>query len=110
MTTVVFVHGTGGRAASYESAFTRVEHELLIRKSDLSVARCPWGDTLGAKLHLQGASIPRYETTRGIGETEKEYPTEEDEEFILWSLLYQDPLYELRSLALTNDAVLGEIV
>jgi hypothetical protein len=40
-----------------------------------------------------GASIPGYDTARGVAGADSE-----DEELTLWELLYQDPCYELRLL------------
>jgi hypothetical protein len=53
--------------------------------------RCFWGELHGARLNFAGASIPGYDTARAIDVVQSE-----DEEAVLWQLLYGDPLYELR--------------
>ena len=112
MTTVVFVHGTGVRASSdkdpFKIAFDLVSSKLRqhAKRSDLNLVPCFWGNKLGAKLHANGASIPEYDTARGL-----EVVSDEDYEISLWRLLYQDPLYELRVLSLraaeTTEFVFG---
>jgi hypothetical protein len=106
MTTVLFVHGTGVRAVDYESTFTLIARKLgqYSKRADLHLARCLWGEQLGSQLHQQGASIPRYDSTRSLeGMASVEVP-DTDAERMLWGLLYQDPLYELRLLALRAGA------
>jgi hypothetical protein len=100
MTTILFVHGTGGRSSDFEPSFARIAHELQTRRSDLQVVPCLWGDELGSRLHAHGASIPRYDTTRSLEVVGDEAISVEDNEQMLWALLYLDPLYELRLLAL----------
>jgi len=103
MTSVLFVHGTGVRTSDYEPSFKQVSHELLARRPDLQVLRCLWGDKLGSRLHAHGASIPLYDTTRSLQAVE-----DEDSERDLWSLLYQDPLFELRLLSqFRGDTIVG---
>ena len=91
LTTVVFIHGTGVREQSYERSLARVRSELAGREG-LTVVPCYWGG-LGAVLHQDGASIPRYDATRPA-----KPETAEEVEVALWGLLYDDPLYELRLL------------
>jgi len=99
---------TGVRAADYESTFTLIARKLQqsTGRTDLHLARCLWGEQLGSQLHKQGASIPLYDTTRSVEEVgSTEVPdADADAERMLWGLLYQDPLYELRLLALRAGA------
>lgn len=104
MTTVVFVHGTGGRQPHYSETFEQIERELHARRPDLNVIPCLWGDSLGTKLNAGGVSIPLYDTTRGLDQAE-----EEDYEIALWEQLYRDPLYELRVLSLRSSGTIDFI-
>src|SRR5262245_61085987 len=92
----VFVHGTGVREPAYTAALDRISNQLKSRRNGVRVHRCYWGADYGTRLHKNGASIPGFETKRD--------PTAlpDDEEYTvgLWSLLYQDPLLEIRLLAL----------
>jgi hypothetical protein len=55
-------------------------------------------------LNAGGASIPFYDTTRGLGDAE-----DEDYEIVLWEQLYRDPLYELRVLSLRSSGTIDFI-
>jgi hypothetical protein len=99
---LLFVHGTGVRTPAYDHALARVQSELHRRIPDLGVYPCCWGDVHGARL-LTGSSIPPSDFTR-----ESPYAVADAEE-ALWYLLYQDPSYELRLIAL-NHSNSGEFV
>lgn len=92
MTTVLFVHGTGGRTPHLAEPFRRIKRALCERRPDLRVERCLWGDHTGARLNANGKSIPTY------------HPPRDDEDAVdavaLWSELYEDSCYELRLLAI----------
>lgn len=96
MATLIFVHGTGVREPAFSKLFGRVQSELHSRRPDLAVEPCYWGGAEGARLWHDGGSVPAYDTTRAI------VPGPEDEELALWDLLYQDPLWELRMLAMAG--------
>jgi hypothetical protein len=101
MTTVLFVHGTGVREPDYSISFARVRDELRKRRADLAVAPCPWGEFVGYKLNAHGLSIPGYHATGGLlGPADEQAVPGSDPAVALWGLLYQDPLAELRLLAL----------
>ncbi len=100
MTTVIFVHGTGVRGIEYSESFKRVAKELLLLQKDITVTPCLWGDTLGTKLNAAGLSIPLYDATLGM-----ETVQEKDYDLMLWAMLYQDPLYEMRLLSLGAQSV-----
>src|SRR5262245_6349255 len=97
MISAVFVHGTGVRQEAYDSSFSRVAEAL----GDLGVIaeRCYWGH-LGSDLHAKGASIPGYDSTRAIAAVAADALTDAEYAVALWGLLYDDPLSELRVLAL----------
>jgi hypothetical protein len=98
MSTVIFVHGTGVREPVFSMLFGRVRSELRRRRPELGIEPCYWGGAEGARLWHHGHSVPAYDATRGV------VPGPEDEELALWSLLYQDRLWELRMLAMTGPA------
>ena len=97
MITALFVHGTGVREQAYQGSFIRVS-DALQRIGGVEISQCYWGH-LGSTLAAGGASIPNYDTTRAI---EADGAPVSDAEYMvaLWGLLYDDPLYELRVLAL----------
>ena len=93
MTSVLLVHGTGGRTPYLAEPFRRIKRALLERRADLRVERCLWGDHTGARLNANGNSIPTYRSTTDESESI-------DAGVALWGELYQDPYYELRLLTL----------
>lgn len=95
MTTVIFIHGTSVREPGFSQTFELIKNELHKEMADLKVIPCSWGNSLGAKLNADGASIPLYDSSRNLGEK-----SESDENIIRWQQLYKDPLYELRLLSL----------
>jgi hypothetical protein len=102
MGSLIFVHGTGVREPRFSELFDRIQSELQGRRPDLAAEPCYWGEAEGARLWHDGASVPAYDTTRGID------AEPEDEELALWDLLYRDPLWELRILA-TSGSAAGEL-
>ncbi|AEW93935.1 MULTISPECIES: lipase family protein [Streptomycetaceae] len=105
MTSVVFVHGTGVRAESYERTHEKVVRGLAAARPDATVVRCYWGDAFGARLALGGVSIPVREGTRAVpGEAAADDPT------ALWSLLLADPFAELHAHAAAAPRQAGGFV
>lgn len=97
MTTLLFVHGTGVREDDYNLTYATVQRKVLRHLPELRTEPCQWGEEVGAKLGAKGASIPTYDKARaapGGGQSESVR-----RENVRWALLYDDPLYELRSLA-----------
>lgn len=97
MTSVIFVHGTGGRQKDYAVTFQQIEKALLKCRPDAKLIPCLWGDPLGAKLNADGASIPTYDESQGGKKL-----TPEEENIRLWEALYKDPFYEIRLLGLRS--------
>jgi hypothetical protein len=92
--TVLFVHGTGVRHASYVETSSRVAAALDAMKLGLVLRPCSWGQEHGAELPPgAGLSIPDYE---GPAEAA---PLNEAQVSALWELLAHDPLFELRERA-----------
>jgi hypothetical protein len=89
---LLFVHGTGVRAAGYAATLRLIEGRVAQQRLSVSVRGCFWGEAEGARLRVGGSSIP------GYGDTGGHAPTYEDELMALWSVLYTDPWYELRVL------------
>lgn len=105
VTSVVFVHGTGVRAKSYEKSFARVVSGLGRVRAEIRVARCLWGEQHGASLGLDGVSIPVRTKHRGVGADEL---LDEDDPLAVWALLEVDPLAELREFAEAAKARRGQ--
>jgi hypothetical protein len=106
MTTLLFVHGTGVRAAGSGASLGTIKKALGPLRPDVEVQHCDWGDDFGTKLFGGGLSIPNYTTARGPGAEDAE--AEGDEHVAaLWTLLEDDPLFELRLLAQRQPA--GEL-
>ena len=103
MTSVTFVHGTGVRQAAYEKAFGDVE--AACASWGATARRCYWGH-LGSALHAGGRSVPTYDTARSFDDAAGA-PDAEAYAVALWAALFDDPLYELRLLAL-RPAPAGE--
>jgi hypothetical protein len=88
MTSLVFVHGTGVRRAGFDKTLALVTDGVA---GSVPVVPCYWGEPHGARLRLDGASIPDGARHRGSDD--------EPDEVDLWRLLELDPLIELRLLA-----------
>jgi hypothetical protein len=110
MTTVIFVHGTGVREEAYEESFGKVA-SALGRLAGMSLKRCYWGH-LGSELRAGGASVPEYDSTRAL-DSDAAAVTDDEYLVALWGILYEDPLYELRVLAVrggeASDWVPGQL-
>lgn len=105
MTTVIFVHGTGIRKEPYQASFDKVSAAL---KGRCEVIECYWGH-LGSDLRSGGVSIPTYDSARSLGNAESSVPTDEEYNVALWGLLREDPLCELRILALREGGAAREL-
>ena len=90
--TVLFVHGTGVRKLSYESSAARIAQGLHSIDPGIRLEPCLWGDVHGARLGMNGASIPEFKAPVAA-------VSEETQMEALWELLAQDALFELRELA-----------
>ena len=89
--TLLFVHGTGVRAAGYSATTNLIRTQAAQRSLPLHIRGCNWGASQGARLEAQGASIPGYIVV-------PKRPTESEEALSIWSVLYTDPWHELRLL------------
>jgi len=109
---LLFVHGTGVRATSYAATSGVIARKLQLHGlNEIRLERCLWGEEFGAKLSREGKSIPTYGETRSLEELV------EDTSPALWTLLLQDPTFELSALvearptqaasASAADALLG---
>lgn len=109
MATLLFVHGTGVRGKAYDACFASMQQQVAHFLPGVKLEPCLWGDSVGAELLDKGASVPTYDPGRvDPASGEREVRAREN---VRWSLLYQDPLYEMRSLAAllpTGDGGDGE--
>jgi hypothetical protein len=94
--TLYFVHGTGVRQGGLDATLAAVKDG--VRRNNVPAAdvrHVAWGPRLGVALDRIAASLPPGAATRdafGGGPA----PTGEDVEVARWSLLLDDPLFELR--------------
>lgn len=89
-TKVLFVHGTGVRRDSYFSTCDEISRELDRRDSTVKLEPCLWGESFGARLGMDGASIPHFNISM--------YDGPSDQQLVgLWAQLGRDPLFELRA-------------
>lgn len=94
METILFVHGTGVRAAAYERTLMLLREKARVHLPDHDIVGCNWGDAFGARLNARGASIPGYRDD-GAAPAAIEAAT-----MARWTLLADDPLLELRVVEL----------
>lgn len=92
---IVFVHGTGVREDSYNSTFATVRTELHRIQPGWEVRGCLWGPSQGARFIPGDTPIPGYADSGGGRQA-----VERDASIAEWSVLYDDPGYELRLLGL----------
>jgi hypothetical protein len=97
--TLLFVHGTGVREAGYRASVAVIEKQMQKYAPKLALAPCCWGDSAGAKLNFEGASVPTYGESRGIGVSDA------DAARAMWQLLLRDPGFELGMLATSAPPV-----
>ncbi len=96
MGSVIFVHGTGVRQKGYEKTFKVIEEQAKKRPEmeGLRLERCVWGEVHGSRLLGGGGSIPGYKGKSAAAP---------EDEVVKWRLLYQDPLFELKTLRENSD-------
>lgn len=94
MTTFLFVHGTSVRRTAFDETLSQLSSQVASRDHNLQVKGCFWGGEHGVRLPEFPKSIPTYDTTKAIGGVPPK-----DVEIVMWEMLYQDPLFELRLLA-----------
>jgi hypothetical protein len=93
--TILVVHGTGVRLEHFGPAFDQAT--ILAGKSGIEsrMVACPWGDLLGST--FKGDSLPD-----GPGPEARQA---EEEDLLTWGWLFDDPLFELETLAIPERAV-----
>jgi hypothetical protein len=90
MYNILFVHGTGVRQPSYDQTYSGIKARSATSLRDVALHPCYWGGTEGCSLGSGGASIPDYDTARGVEDVDAE-----DIAIAKWHLLYEDPDSEL---------------
>ncbi|MFI8964881.1 hypothetical protein ACIGO8_22505 [Streptomyces sp. NPDC053493] len=80
------------RQESYRKSWRRVSRGLARVRPDARLVPCFWGDALGARLALGGASIPRPDQNRSV-------PLGDDDALGPWAALDAEPLAEILALA-----------
>lgn len=91
---IIFVHGTGVRLATFASALNQAEENAAWAGIDCKLIACAWGDSLG--IEFEGLSLPNRPS-------DKELATQ-GEDFARWAALYADPLFELDKLGIRDPS------
>src|SRR5215213_6036774 len=93
--TLVFVHGTGVREEGWVTTFGRVQDYARSNGIDgVKFVGCPWGLELGVPVeHIEATLPPEVVTREALGIVQ---PSGPELEAATWSLLLEDPLFELR--------------
>lgn len=89
--TLLFIHGTGVRTAGFAATMTLLHKKVAQHLPGWRIEGCNWGDAFGARLNLNGASIPGYDQSGNAA------PALAASEQARWILLAADPLIELRT-------------
>src|ERR1700733_4022802 len=92
MASILFVHGINTRGEGWFRTLDLVSRKAEQFLPGIRVSGCQWGETLGAYLHKDGASIPNYSKTGNAAEAL------EDASRARWFLLAENPLLETRIL------------
>jgi hypothetical protein len=92
--TIVMVHGAGVRAAGIEQLRQQVTAGIadVDALAGYTLEMCEYGPHVGAAPARVGETLPEEITARAIGAE----PSEDELEAARWSLLFDDPLFELR--------------
>ena len=93
MTTVLAVHGIGLRDADSPGLLPLITAAVTAADSSAKVRLCYWGESCGAALLAGGASLPADQPPASVLTADTD----------LWSLLDDDPQFELRLLAAQGD-------
>ncbi len=109
--TVLFIHGTGTREAGYQTSLAEIRQGLGTVCPEVRLEGYYWGGPLGTALHLGGASVPDYKTTRSLAEPDFEEESgsqdsaaEGEVRALVWEQLERDPFYEFRRFAGATEA------
>ncbi|UPJ53421.1 hypothetical protein IVB30_20155 [Bradyrhizobium sp. 200] len=96
---LVFVHGINVRAPEgpgehpYDETCRAIGYELFLKNIKWRIAKCSWGDDLGARLLAKGVSFPP-ERDKKLAEV-----IGPDDPAKLWGILFEDPTFEVRALS-----------
>lgn len=104
MGTVIYVHGTATRLSdNYLRGYAEIERRIVAANLGVTLDRVLWGNEVGASWPAVLRSIPGFEHHEPggvLGALDEEMHDNEDQTVALWQQLYNDPLAELRLLAL----------
>lgn len=96
MTTLLFVHGTGVRETAFDATLAAIKRQAArTLGAGVEVQGCEWGRERGVQPPKLLTSVPGYAAKQGG----KPAPRGDAVAETRWSLLYDDPLYELRTYA-----------
>jgi hypothetical protein len=92
---IVFVHGTGVRLKAYTSTFADAQAAAEAAGVQHTLIACAWGDPLGVQ--FEGKSLPDHP-----GHLSPEAVSRDQEDFLQWSWLFDDPTAELDLLTIRD--------
>ncbi len=98
--TILFVHGTGVRAESFNMSLELISAKAKQFLPAYRIVGCNWGDPFGARLNDSGKSIPNYSDAGAA------VSASHSAELSRWTLLAEDPLLELK-ITPVSDALGG---
>lgn len=88
--TILFVHGTGVRLPSYRKSFGDAANQAAAHGVSQKFEQCAWGDAFGASFSPRSLPVP----------PSARYLQEEENEYAQWVYLFDDPMFELRTLTI----------
>jgi hypothetical protein len=89
---ILFVHGTGVRLRSFLTTYQTAASTAAACGLKQTFIPCAWGDPIG--IEFEGRSLPDPPTTEQL--------RRQEEEFVHWSWLLDDPLFELSTLTVRD--------
>jgi len=92
--TIIFVHGTGVRLNTFESASRNAADRAAACGIRHSFVPCAWGDALGAQ--FDGLSLPDPPDPQKL--------KDDEQDFAEWCWLFDDPLFELYALTIRETS------
>jgi hypothetical protein len=87
---IVFVHGTGVRLADFKESLGKASGAAKAAGIDRKIVPCAWGDSHG--ILFEGFSLPDPPDEATLAA--------EAQEEARWTILFEDPLFELNALAI----------
>ncbi len=108
MATLLFVHGTGVRDEAFDQSFAVIKSQAARHLPAFDVQGCAWGGLHGANPAKPTEAVPGYEIRPTATTSWSARRAAQRNADVRWGLLYDDPLYELRTHAALAEAAGGD--